>query len=109
MLLTDKKIIHYTIYTVLPVLSNCIITEYFKVVNEQMFFVSGILLCQADENEARLMRHLMTNYDAAVRPVSNSSLPLSVIFGVSLHHIIDVVRIQKFQCFFTLSYFITHF
>ncbi|CAH0559898.1 unnamed protein product [Brassicogethes aeneus] len=36
------------------------------------------------------MRHLMTNYDAAVRPVSNSSLPLSVIFGVSLHHIIDV-------------------
>ncbi|XP_019867584.1 neuronal acetylcholine receptor subunit alpha-7 [Aethina tumida] len=51
---------------------------------------NGILLCQADENEARLMRHLMTNYDAAVRPVSNSSLPLSVIFGVSLHHIIDV-------------------
>lgn len=37
------------------------------------------------------MRHLMANYDAAVRPVQNSSLPLTVIFGVSLHHIIDVV------------------
>ncbi|XP_019867563.2 neuronal acetylcholine receptor subunit alpha-7-like [Aethina tumida] len=36
------------------------------------------------------MRHLMKNYDAAVRPVSNSSLALSVIFGISLHHIIDV-------------------
>ncbi|RZC32373.1 Neur chan LBD domain containing protein, partial [Asbolus verrucosus] len=46
--------------------------------------------CQADEHEARLMRHLMTNYDAAVRPVENSSLPLTVIFGISLHHIIDV-------------------
>lgn len=33
----------------------------------------------------------MANYDAAVRPVENSSLPLTVIFGVSLHHIIDVV------------------
>ncbi|KAL3266843.1 hypothetical protein HHI36_010994 [Cryptolaemus montrouzieri] len=44
----------------------------------------------ADENEARLMKHLMADYDAAVRPVDNSSLPLTVIFGVSLHHIIDV-------------------
>lgn len=47
--------------------------------------------CWGDEHEARLMRHLMANYDAAVRPVENSSLPLTVIFGVSLHHIIDVV------------------
>ncbi|CAH1371175.1 unnamed protein product, partial [Tenebrio molitor] len=51
------------------------------------FLLAG---CQGDENEARLMRHLMTNYDAAVRPVENSSLPLTVIFGISLHHIIDV-------------------
>ncbi|CAH1103702.1 unnamed protein product [Psylliodes chrysocephalus] len=36
------------------------------------------------------MRHLMADYDAAVRPAQNSSLPLSVIFGISLHHIIDV-------------------
>lgn len=38
------------------------------------------------------MRFLMADYDAAVRPVENSSQPLTVIFGVSLHHIIDVVR-----------------
>lgn len=48
--------------------------------------------CSGDDNEARLMRHLMSNYDAGVRPAENSSLPLSVIFGVSLHHIIDVVN-----------------
>ncbi|CAG9860952.1 unnamed protein product [Phyllotreta striolata] len=36
------------------------------------------------------MRYLMADYDAAVRPAQNSSLPLSVIFGISLHHIIDV-------------------
>ncbi|KYB28012.1 nicotinic acetylcholine receptor subunit alpha5 [Tribolium castaneum] len=58
----------------------------------KLFLIVVILLreCQGDENEARLMRHLMTNYDAAVRPVENSSLPLTVIFGISLHHIIDV-------------------
>lgn len=39
------------------------------------------------------MRHLMAGYDAAVRPVENSSLPLTVVFGVSLHHIIDVVSV----------------
>ncbi|KAL1510068.1 hypothetical protein ABEB36_004723 [Hypothenemus hampei] len=46
--------------------------------------------CGADDNEASLMKNLMTNYDPGVRPAQNSSLPLTVIFGVSLHHIIDV-------------------
>ncbi|XP_063915330.1 neuronal acetylcholine receptor subunit alpha-10-like [Zophobas morio] len=55
-----------------------------------LMFLTVLRGCQADENEARLMRHLMANYDAAVRPVENSSLPLTVIFGISLHHIIDV-------------------
>ncbi|XP_063231412.1 neuronal acetylcholine receptor subunit alpha-7-like isoform X2 [Bacillus rossius redtenbacheri] len=32
----------------------------------------------------------MTNYDPAVRPAENSSEPLKVVFGISLHHIIDV-------------------
>ncbi|CAK1602223.1 unnamed protein product [Parnassius mnemosyne] len=32
----------------------------------------------------------MQKYDASVRPVENSSQPLLVTFGVSLHHIIDV-------------------
>lgn len=55
-----------------------------------IFFFSD--KCLADEHEARLMRFLMADYDAAVRPVENSSQPLTVVFGVSLHHIIDVVR-----------------
>lgn len=53
--------------------------------------ILGSNLCKADDNEARLMKNLMANYDAGVRPAQNSSLPLTVIFGVSLHHIIDVV------------------
>lgn len=45
----------------------------------------------ADEQEYRLTKYLMANYDASVRPAENSSIPLKVIFGISLHHIIDVV------------------
>ncbi|XP_065159188.1 neuronal acetylcholine receptor subunit alpha-10-like [Atheta coriaria] len=62
--------------------------------NEKMIILLVLFIkfgkCLGDENEARLMRHLMANYDPAVRPAENSSLPLTVIFGVSLHHIIDV-------------------
>ncbi|CAH1124213.1 unnamed protein product [Ceutorhynchus assimilis] len=54
------------------------------------FLVFGLNFCQADDNESRLMKNLMENYDAGVRPAQNSSLPLTVIYGVSLHHIIDV-------------------
>ena len=45
--------------------------------------------------EYRLTRFLMDQYDASVRPVENASLPLQVTFGVSLHHIIDVVSVRK--------------
>jgi hypothetical protein len=55
------------------------------------FVVSGVLRGGADENEYRLTRHLLSSYDASVRPVENSSLPLKITFGISLHHIIDVV------------------
>ncbi|KAF2367533.1 Neurotransmitter-gated ion-channel [Trinorchestia longiramus] len=44
----------------------------------------------ADEQEYRLTRYLMANYDPSVRPAHNSSEPLSVVFGLSLHSIIDV-------------------
>lgn len=48
-----------------------------------------------DEMEYRLTRYLMDRYDASVRPVENASMPLQVTFGVSLHHIIDVVSTWK--------------
>ncbi|XP_063616582.1 neuronal acetylcholine receptor subunit alpha-10-like [Cydia splendana] len=51
------------------------------------FLIKGAVCC---DEEYRLVRHLMQNYDASVRPVENSSHPLLVTFGVSLHHIIDV-------------------
>ncbi|KAK7021744.1 hypothetical protein SK128_010264, partial [Halocaridina rubra] len=44
----------------------------------------------ADEQEYRLTRYLMANYDPSVRPARNSSEALSVVFGLSLHSIIDV-------------------
>lgn len=44
-----------------------------------------------DEQEYRLTRYLMANYDPSVRPAENASEPLKVVFGISLHHIIDVV------------------
>ncbi|CAH2050600.1 unnamed protein product, partial [Iphiclides podalirius] len=52
-----------------------------------LLYLKGIRGCDEEYN---LIRHLMQKYDASVRPVENSSQPLMVTFGVSLHHIIDV-------------------
>ena len=50
-----------------------------------------MVVAAGDEQEYRLTRYLMANYDPSVRPARNSSQALSVVFGVSLHSIIDVV------------------
>ncbi|KAK8404314.1 hypothetical protein O3P69_007554 [Scylla paramamosain] len=50
-----------------------------------------LVAAAGDEQEYRLTRYLMANYDPSVRPARNSSQALSVVFGVSLHSIIDVV------------------
>ncbi|EFN71586.1 hypothetical protein EAG_14854 [Camponotus floridanus] len=61
-----------------------------------LFLQYGLLLIIAfgngvcDEHEYRLTKHLLDRYDAGVRPAKNSSQPLVVVFGLSLHHIIDV-------------------
>nr|XP_032528638.1 neuronal acetylcholine receptor subunit beta-3-like [Danaus plexippus plexippus] len=58
-----------------------------------VFWITAILFCdevRTCDEEYQLIRHLMGKYDASVRPVENSSHPLLVTFGVSLHHIIDV-------------------
>nr|CAH0110546.1 unnamed protein product [Daphnia galeata] len=44
----------------------------------------------SDHNEYRLLRHLMANYDSNARPVANSTKALQVVFGMSLHLLIDV-------------------
>lgn len=51
----------------------------------------SVVAGSCDEHEYRLTKHLLDGYDAGVRPAKNSSQPLVVVFGVSLHHIIDVV------------------
>uniref|UniRef100_T1JEQ2 Uncharacterized protein n=1 Tax=Strigamia maritima TaxID=126957 RepID=T1JEQ2_STRMM len=56
--------------------------------------IAGLLLlaafCVADENEYRLMRYLMANYDKSVRPSRNASQSMNVTFGLALTQIIDV-------------------
>ncbi|XP_050666745.1 neuronal acetylcholine receptor subunit alpha-10-like [Leptidea sinapis] len=54
-----------------------------------LVILKGAFSC---DEEYQLIRHLMGKYDASVRPVENSSQPLVVTFGVSLHHVIDVVE-----------------
>ncbi|CAB4066292.1 CHRNN [Lepeophtheirus salmonis] len=44
------------------------------------------------EYEYRLTKYLLSNYEPSVLPVENSSTPLDVSLGVSLHHIIDTWR-----------------
>lgn len=45
----------------------------------------------ADEQEYRLTRYLMSNYDLAVRPSENASLPLQVKIHVLLQKIQQLV------------------
>ncbi|KAH9503287.1 Ligand-gated ion channel 4 [Bulinus truncatus] len=48
------------------------------------------MVTQADENEYRLVRDLMKNYDKRVRPSLNHTDALNVTFGLALVQIIDV-------------------
>lgn len=48
-----------------------------------------------DEQEYRLTRYLMSNYDPAVRPSENASLPLSVKIQVLLQKIQQLVSIAS--------------
>ncbi|CAG7829991.1 unnamed protein product [Allacma fusca] len=50
----------------------------------------GAELIDCDEQELRLHKYLMSNYDPAVRPAIHFVKPLSVNFSLSLHKIIDV-------------------
>jgi len=42
-------------------------------------------------DEQRLMRHLLSDYDPASRPVFNASLTVVVKFGITLAQIADMV------------------
>nr|XP_053644286.1 neuronal acetylcholine receptor subunit alpha-7-like [Cherax quadricarinatus] len=55
-----------------------------------LIILNVVVVVVGDEQEYRLTRYLMANYDSSVRPAANSSQALSVVFGVSLHSIIDV-------------------
>jgi hypothetical protein len=48
---------------------------------------------RGDEEELRLMRHLMANYDNSVRPAKSPQTALEVSFNMALTQIIDVVSV----------------
>ena len=54
------------------------------------FFPSCFPGTCGDEHGYRLTKYLLSNYETSVRPVGNSSEPIVVVFGLSIHHIIDV-------------------
>lgn len=65
-------------------MSFLLIFVFFIVCGEKAFQVQG------DEQEYRLIRYLMSNYDPAVRPSYNATMPLRVTFDLSLHQVINL-------------------
>jgi len=57
---------------------------------------------RCDPEEVRLRKYLLDDYDSATRPVEKFSLPLLVVFNLSLHHIIDVVSYELGKLTFSL-------
>ncbi|CAD6216124.1 GSCOCG00004340001-RA-CDS [Cotesia congregata] len=61
-----------------------------KLINYLVIWIFCMIYVSCVDDEHRLAKYLLDNYDAGVRPAKNSTQPLVVIFGLSLHHIIDV-------------------
>ena len=55
--------------------------------------VCAVVVVGADDNEYKLVRDLMRNYDLRIRPSKNASESLNVTFGLALAQIIDVVSL----------------
>nr|WMV64422.1 nicotinic acetylcholine receptor alpha9 variant [Pardosa pseudoannulata] len=56
-----------------------------------LFIIINVMMVAAtDENEYRLTKYLLSNYDKSVRPARHSSEPVNVTFGLALTQIIDV-------------------
>ncbi|CAL1289880.1 unnamed protein product [Larinioides sclopetarius] len=55
-----------------------------------MIIVNVIMATARDENEYRLTKYLLSNYDKSVRPARHTSEPVNVTFGLALTQIIDV-------------------
>ena len=74
-------------------------------------FTVMLPLTLAGEQEYRLTKYLLSNYEKSVRPVANSSKPLMVKYDVSLHQIIDVDeknQILTTNCWITAVWQDTH-
>lgn len=62
--------------------------------------ISDVNLKQYDMNdEQRLFKRIIRNYDISVRPVWNASTVVNVYMGLTLTHIFNVVMISTFLNF----------
>ncbi|GBM11272.1 hypothetical protein AVEN_267833-1 [Araneus ventricosus] len=81
-----------------------------------MIIINVIMATARDENEYRLTKYLLSNYDKSVRPARHTSEPVNVTFGLALTQIIDVDERNQILttncwlnqvmmlCFFTLYF-----
>ncbi len=58
-----------------------------------LFITAFISITLSDDNEYRLYRKLIENYNPLERPVANNSDAVKVYLGVVLQQIVDVVRL----------------
>lgn len=78
------------LYVLLVCLSIIILIVCFSC---SLYFAGLPVCCSEGENyEKILVRKLLEDYDTAVRPSRNITVPLNVTFGLALTQIIDVVR-----------------
>ena len=53
-----------------------------------------------ENDEKRLLRHLMRGYERDVRPVKNASTPVVIQLSITLTQIFDMVRLYIYSRFF---------
>lgn len=78
-------------------IASCLIHTFFLlsglVIKTFLFLLSDVF---GGPHERRLLNDLMEHYNTLERPVYNESEPLTLLFGLTLQQIIDVVSIAGF-------------
>ncbi len=92
---TEKGIFQYLVWQTIDFLTYNM-QLWFNVTNYIKYITFSVVMVTSDENEYRLMRNVMREYDVRIRPSRNSSEAINVTFGLALAQIIDVVSIMAY-------------
>ena len=55
------------------------------------------------QDESRLLKHLLTNYDKRVRPILDAKKNITIYVGITLTQIFDMVSISKYNIYWIFS------